>query len=63
MELKPGMRFVGNMNGRKIEIIKAAEKDVTYREIKTGAKFTIGRAIFEHLELRRIENEGGKAHE
>lgn len=55
MKIEPGMRFTGNVNDCKVEIEKANEKSVTYREIKTGKRFSVGRAMFEHLDLRRDE--------
>ena len=52
MRIEPGMHFKGIVNGWEIEVMAANEKAVTFRD-KGGAKHTVGRAMFEHLQLRR----------
>lgn len=55
MEIAPKMRFIGNVNGVKIEILKADTKSVTYRDLATGCKFNVGRMMFEHLNISRVK--------
>lgn len=61
MEIAPKMRFIGNVNGVEIEILKADTKSVTYRDLATGCKFNVGRMMFEHLNISRVKqhNMGG----
>lgn len=55
MEIAPEMHFIGSVNGVKIEILKADAKYVTYRELATGRKFSVGRMMFEHLNIIRVK--------
>lgn len=55
MEIAPNMHFIGCVNGVKIEILKADAKYVTYRDLATGCKFSVGRAMFEHLNIIRVK--------
>lgn len=52
MEIKNGMHFVGNKNGREIVIINATPATVTYRDLEHATVFTVGRAMFEHCDIR-----------
>lgn len=52
MEIKNGMHFVGNKNGREIVIINATPAAVTYRDLEHATVFTVGRAMFEHCDIR-----------
>ena len=52
MEIKNGMHFVGNKNGREIVIINATPATVTYRDLEHGTVFTVGRAMFELCDIR-----------
>lgn len=52
MEIKNGMHFVGNKNGREIVIINATPAAVTYRDLEHGTAFTVGRAMFERCDVR-----------
>lgn len=54
MDIKRGMYFKGNINGKIIIIINASEKNVTYKDMERGTIFTVGRKMFEHCDLTRI---------
>ena len=55
MEIAPKMRFTGIVNGAEIEILKADAKSVTYRDLATGRRFSVGRIMFEHLNISRVK--------
>lgn len=55
MKIEPGMKFKGNVNGTVVEIVKADDKSVTYKDVKSGKSFTVGRKMFEHLDIAEIE--------
>lgn len=55
MRIEPGMHFKGIVNGWKIEVMAANEKAVTFRDCKGGAKHTVGRAMFEHLQITEVK--------
>lgn len=54
MEIKRGMYFRGNINGRIILIVNASKDYVTYKDMEHGTIFTVGRKMFEHCDLTRI---------
>lgn len=54
MEIKKGMKFRGNKNGREIEILKVADHAIIYKDLKYGTVFTLGRKTFEHCDLTKI---------
>lgn len=49
--IEPGMKFVGNRNGREILILKADNTNVTYQDLKYKTVFTVGRKMFERCDL------------
>lgn len=49
--IEPGMKFVGNRNGREILILKADNTNVTYQDLKYMTVFTVGRKLFERCDL------------
>lgn len=57
MEIKNGMHFIGNENGREIVIINATPAAVTYRDLEHKTVFTVGRATFERCNIRPAEEE------
>lgn len=57
MEIKNGMHFIGNENGREIIIINATPAVVTYRDLEHKTIFTVGRATFERCNIRPAEEE------
>lgn len=54
MEIKIGMYFKGDMNGKVIRIVNASDQAVTYADVETGKIFTVGRRMFEHCYLTKI---------
>lgn len=54
MEIKIGMYFKGDINGKIIRIINASEKAVTYMDVESGRIFTVGREMFEHCYLHQV---------
>lgn len=54
MEIKKGMFFNCDINGKTILIINASEQAVTYKCMESGKIFTVGRKMFEHCSLTRI---------
>lgn len=57
MEIKNGMHFIGNENGREIVIINATPAAVTYRDLEHKTVFTVGRSTFERCNIRPAEEE------
>ena len=57
MEIKNGMHFVGNENGREIVIINTTPAAVTYRDLERKTVFTVGRSTFERCNIRPAEEE------
>ena len=53
-EIKPGMLFMGNKNGRIVKILNANAYTVTYRDTKYGTVFTLGRETFNRCDIREI---------
>lgn len=58
MVIKEGMVFRGNKNGREVKILSANEIQVTYRDLKYGTVFTVGRALFERSDITLVSEEG-----
>ena len=54
MKIEPGMKFRGNVNGSEIEIMKADNRAVTYRDCKRGTVHTVGRKAFEHWNAKEV---------
>lgn len=54
MEIKKGMLFKGDINGKVILIINASEQAITYKCMESGKIFTVGRKMFEHCYLTRV---------
>lgn len=54
MKIEKGMKFRGNVNGREIEILKADNQQVQYRDCKCGTVFTVGRKAFEHWNIKEV---------
>lgn len=54
MEIKKGMFFKGDINGKFILIINASKQAVTYKCMESEKIFTVGRKMFEHCYLTRI---------
>lgn len=55
MNIKAGEIFRGNENGRQIKILKADGNAVTYKDMKYSTVFTVGRKMFEHLDIAKVE--------
>ena len=55
MKIEPGMKFKGNVNNAMFVIVKADKKIVTYKDVTSGKIFTVGRKMFEHLDIAEIE--------
>lgn len=55
MKIEPGMKFKGNKNGRMIEVIQIENGFVKCRDLKYGAVFSVGRAMFERCDITLIE--------
>ena len=55
MNIKPGTKYRGNVNGAVVEIVKADDKSVTYKDAKSGSVFTVGLKMFGHLDIAEIE--------
>lgn len=55
MDIKAGEIFKGNRSGRQIKILKVDENEVTYKELEYGTVFTVGRKMFEHLAITKVE--------
>ena len=53
-ELKKGMIFVGNKNGRKVEILDVKDNYVTYRDLKYGTVFTFDKKTFLRCDITQI---------
>lgn len=54
MEIKSGMYFRGDMNGKTVRIINASDKLITFDDVDNGKIFTVGRSMFEHCYLTRL---------
>lgn len=54
MEIKKGMKFRGNVSGQEIEIMKADNRAVTYRDCKRGTVHTVGRKAFERWNVKEV---------
>lgn len=54
-KVEPGMHFTGIVNGWEIEVTAANEKAVTFRDCKGGAKHSVGRSMFEHLQIAEVK--------
>ena len=55
MDITRGMVFRGNRNGREVQILSANEVQVVYRDLKYGTVFTVGRLLFENLDITRVK--------
>lgn len=55
MEIEVGMKFIGNRNGREIQVLKVDNVSVTYQDMQYMTLFTVGRKMFEHLDIREAE--------
>lgn len=55
MDIKPGMKFKGIVNNAVFVIVKADKKIVTYKDVTSGKIFTVGRKMFDHLDIAEIE--------
>lgn len=55
MQVKKGMRFIGNISGRKIEIIEAYTDIVKYRDLKYNTVFVVSRKAFEQCDITQIK--------
>lgn len=55
MKIEPGMKFKGNISRTVVEIVKADDKSITYKDVIRGKSFTVGRKMFEHLDIAEIE--------
>lgn len=55
MEIEVGMKFIGNVNGREIQVLRVDGVSVTYQDLKYMTVFTVGRKMFEHLDIREAE--------
>jgi hypothetical protein len=51
MEIEVGMKFIGNRNGREIQVLKVDNVSVTYQDMQYMTLFTVGRKMFEHLDI------------
>ena len=51
MEIEVGMKFIGNRNGREIQVLKVGSVSVTYQDMQYMTLFTVGRKMFEHLDI------------
>lgn len=54
MEIKPGMKFRGNVNDREILILRVSDHTVQYQDLKYKTVFTVGRKMFMHLDIKEI---------
>lgn len=54
MDIERDMIFRGNKNGREVQILSANEVEVVYRDLKYGTIFTVGRSLFENLDITRV---------
>lgn len=55
MEIKAGMKFIGNVNGREIQVLRVDGVSVTYQDMKYMTVFTVGRNMFEHCDIKEAE--------
>lgn len=55
MDITRDMIFRGNRNGREVQILSANEVQVVYRDLKYGTVFTVGRSLFENLDITRVK--------
>ena len=51
MEIEVGMKFIGNRNGREIQVLKVDNVSVTYQDMQYMTLFTVGRKMFEQLDI------------
>lgn len=56
MEIEKGMVFRGNRNDGEVRILSANEAQVQYQDIKTMRVFTVGRGMFERLDVIRVSD-------
>lgn len=54
MEIKIGMYFKGDINGKIIRIINVSKQAVTYEDVESRRIFTVGRKMFEHCYLTQV---------
>ena len=50
IEVKPGTRFTGQVNGAKFEVEKIAGKNAIVRDLKTGKVWTYGVEALKRLQ-------------
>ena len=55
VDIERDMIFRGNRNGREVQILSANEVQVVYRDLKYGTVFTVGRLLFENLDITRVK--------
>lgn len=54
MVIDKGMVFRGNKNGREVKILSANSMQVVYKDLKYGTVFTVGRRMFENLDITKV---------
>ena len=55
MKIEVGMKFIGNRNGCEIRVLKVDSVSVTFQDLKRMTRHTVGRKMFEHLEITQKE--------
>lgn len=55
MQIERGMIFRGKMNGREVKILSVDSIQVQYQDVKSMRVFMVGREMFEHLDISRVE--------
>lgn len=55
MKIEKGMIFQELANGRKVKILEVSDFYVRYQDLKYMTVFTVGRALFEHLQIKEVQ--------